>query len=90
MIIPMADVSALRNKIGTTILGMVSTLFMALVSWGGVQLWASKLSVDDYRDYIAKAALVHQVDSIHFARLDRQIACATKSPRCAGRRHATP
>lgn len=79
---PSSDVSAIRNEIGKTALGMLSTLLLGLISWGAVQVWAAKLDVATFSDHLAKDAMHDQLDSIHLSRLDRQLACATKSPRC--------
>jgi hypothetical protein len=86
-----SDVSALRNQVGKVALGLVSSLLLALLSWGGVQLWGSKLSVEDYHTHLAKEALSRQLDSIHFVRQDRatrEVLCAVKpkDSRCARKR----
>lgn len=86
---PMADVSAVRNEIGKAALGMLSSLLLALISWGAVQLWASKLSVEDYGAQRAKDVQRSQLDSVHIARQDREIAqlqCAVNHARCKGDR----
>lgn len=77
----MAPVSETRDRIGKTALGMLSALLVALLSWGGVQLWASKLDVSVYADDHARLALHAQIDSLRLAHIERQvfrIACATR------------
>jgi hypothetical protein len=86
--VPGSEVSALRNLTGKAALGLLSSFLLALLSWGGVQLWASKLSVEDYHAHLAQAALRTQLDSIHFVRQDRatrEILCTVKPKdhRCA-------
>lgn len=80
-------VSALRNQIGKTTLGILSALLIALLSWGGSKLWATKLDVDDYRDHLSKVALHDQLDSLWHVdqgKEMREVLCAVKprSRRC--------
>lgn len=67
------DVSEVRRLMGRTVLGMLSSLLLALISWGAVQLWASKLDVSVYADDHARLALHTQIDSLRLAHIERQV-----------------
>jgi hypothetical protein len=79
-------VSVLRNQIGKATLAVLSALLIALLTWGGSKLWASKLDVEDYNSHLAKDALHDQLDSVwhaqQAAKMD-EVLCAVK-PRRTG------
>ncbi len=74
-----SEVSAVRAKIGNTTLSILTAVLLALLSWGGKQIIGSFLTIDAFNTHVAHDALHDQLDSIHFAKLDREI----KTLRCA-------
>ena len=81
------EVSTLRNQIGKWTLGVLAALLIALLSWGGRTLWATKLDVDAYTAHLQQDALHDQLDSVWHveqgAKMD-EVLCAVKpkSRRC--------
>ena len=87
---PAAEVSALRNQIGKAALGILAALLVALLSWGGVKLWGTKLDVEEYSTHLQHDALHDQLDSVwHVEQGTKrdEVLCAVKpqSRRCRGK-----
>lgn len=73
-----------RHQLGKWALGILSALLVAVLSWSGKEIWTfvRPLSVAAFNEHLAHDALHDQLDSVHFAKLDREV----KALRCAGRK----